>query len=116
MNSQNKNLVSLSLRIGLAFVFIYAAVSSFAHPLDWIGYLPSFLRHNAHDTQLLKLFSTFEIILAVWLLIGRYTKYAALFSAAMLAGIVFSTYNQLIISFRDVGLFFAAIALYFSEK
>ncbi len=116
MKTGGKNIVSLCLRLGLAFVFIYAAASSLRHPLDWVGYLPQFLRHNAHATDLLKLFSVAEILLAVWLLIGRYTKYAALISAALLAGILLSTYDQLIISFRDVGLFFSALALYFNEK
>ena len=39
----NPKLAQALLRIGLAFVFLYAAISSLMHPDEWVGYLPSFL-------------------------------------------------------------------------
>jgi uncharacterized membrane protein YphA (DoxX/SURF4 family) len=107
--------VSLILRIALAFVFLYAAVSSFVSPDDWIGYMPRFMRGIVPDQMLLGGFSLFEIVLSVWLLSGLYAKYAALLAAAMLAGIVVLNPALLPITFRDIGLFIAALALYAEE-
>jgi uncharacterized membrane protein YphA (DoxX/SURF4 family) len=104
--------VSLILRIALAFVFLYASVSSFLSPNDWIGYMPRFMRGIVPDQLLLAGFSVFEIVLSGWLLSGFYVRYAALLAAAMLAGIVVLNPALLPITFRDVGLFIAALALY----
>jgi uncharacterized membrane protein YphA (DoxX/SURF4 family) len=108
--------VSLILRIALAFVFLYAAISSFLSPSDWIGYMPKFMRGIVPDDVLLGGFSVFEIGLSVWLLSGLYAKYAALLSTAMLVGIVALNPLLLPITFRDVGLFFAALALFAEES
>lgn len=107
----NPALASLLLRIGLAFVFLYAATSSLMHPSQWVGYLPSFLQKMGNATTLLKLFSVLEIVLALWLLSGKFARYAALISTAMLAGIVIAQPGDLLITFRDVGLAFMALAL-----
>ncbi|HEU4716009.1 MAG TPA: DoxX family membrane protein [Candidatus Saccharimonadales bacterium] len=104
--------VSLILRIALASVFLYAAISSFISPNDWIGYMPKFMRGFVPDDLLLAGFSVFEIALSVWLLSGLYVRYAALLSAALLGGIVVLNPALLPITFRDIGLFIAALALY----
>jgi len=104
--------VSFILRIALAFVFLYAAFSSFASPNDWIGYMPRFMRGIVPDQLLLAGFSFFEIALSGWLLSGLYVRYAALLAAAMLAGIVALNPALLSITFRDIGLFIAALALF----
>jgi uncharacterized membrane protein YphA (DoxX/SURF4 family) len=103
--------VALLLRIGLAAVFMYAAVSSLMHPDQWIGYLPPFLAKMQDAASLVKLFALAEIVLSLWLLSGKFTKYAGLLAAAMLAGVVVSQPSALIITFRDIGLVFMALAL-----
>lgn len=108
---QDQNLPALLLRVGLAVVFVYAAVQSLMHPSEWVGYLPGFLIDHMSAELLLKVTSIFELILAVWLVSGVYVRYAALLSAALLAGIVLTTLDLLIVSFRDIGLVFAALAL-----
>jgi uncharacterized membrane protein YphA (DoxX/SURF4 family) len=104
--------VSLILRIALAFVFLYASISSFLSPSDWIGYMPSFMRGIVPDQLLLTGFSVYELGLALWLLSGLCARYAALLTAATLIGIVVLNPALLPITFRDVGLFIAALALY----
>jgi len=104
--------VSLILRIALAFVFLYASISSFVSPSDWIGYMPKFMRGIVPDQLLLAGFSIYELGLALWLLSGLYAKYAALLTAATLAGIVALNPALLPITFRDVGLMIAAVALF----
>ncbi len=104
------------LRIGLAVVFFYAAISSFLSPNDWSGYLPAFLREIIPANVLLLIFSVVEVILAIWLLTGVYVRFAALVCVVMLLGIVISNFSLLPISFRDIGLMFAALALVVSPE
>ena len=110
------NPVSLLLRLGLATVFLYAAISAFLVPDEWVGYLPQFMRDVVPADILLPMFSILELTLALWLLSGLYVKYAALLAAAILAGIVVFNFELFAISFRDIALIFAAIALYFEER
>ncbi len=110
------HLSTLFLRLGLATVFIYAAIASTLNPNDWVGYLPGVLTAVLPAETLLMLFSVVELALAVWLLSGVYVRYAAVVSFLMLGGIVVSNFALLDISFRDLGLMFAALALAFSPS
>lgn len=111
-----KNPVSLLLRLGLATIFLYAAVSSFLVPEEWVGYFPQFLRDIVSPDILLPVFSVYELLLAVWLLSSLYVQYAALLSAATLAGIVVSNFQLFAITFRDLALIFTSIALFFADR
>ncbi|HEY5695333.1 MAG TPA: DoxX family membrane protein [Candidatus Saccharimonadales bacterium] len=104
------------LRFGLAFVFAYAAISSFLSPGDWVGYFPTFIRQIVSTSILLPLFSAIELGLSIWLLSGLRTKWAALTGVALLAGIVVTNPFLLPITFRDIGLACMALALYFAAK
>lgn len=99
------------LQIGLAFVFLYAATSAFISPDNWVGYLPGFTDPFISRSILLKLFSCFEIVLALWLLSSWKLFYSSLIAALMLAGITVFNLGILDVTFRDVGLIFAALAL-----
>lgn len=103
---------SLFLRIGLALMFFYAAYGSFIQPDSWIGYFPLWMRDLIPGAVLLPAFSVVEIAIGVWLLTGKALKIAALVSAAMLAGIVAFNLSLFDVIFRDVGLVFAALALF----
>ncbi len=102
---------SFFLRIGLAFVFIYAAVSAFLNPQEWIGYVPDFIGNSATRSYFLLAHDVIEFGLGLWLLSGRKTFLAAIVSSVFLAGIIFANLGAMVMVFRDVGLFFAAVAL-----
>ena len=102
---------SFFLRIGLAFVFIYVAVSAFFNPESWIGFIPGFLGSSVTRGYLLFSHEITNLVLGLWLLSGKKTFYAALVACVVLAGIVLTNLNSFLIVFRDVGLFFAAVAL-----
>ena len=108
-------LAALLLRLGLAFVFTYAAVDSFIHPGDWVGYIPHIMSMFVPAETALKAISIYELLLAGWLLFGKYTRYAAALSALTLAGILTANLGVLGVTFRDVGLVCAALALFFLE-
>lgn len=100
------------LKWALAFVFFYAAVSGLRHPYDWIGYFPAFLQNQFPPRTLLSVFGVYEFLLAGWLFWGRKLIWSSMLAFLTLAGIVVSTLNQLELTFRDVGLALAALALF----
>ena len=106
----------LLLRTGLVVAFGYAAISSLVSPNDWAGYLPSILTSHISATLLLHVFSVYELLLVAALLSGVYLRYVALLCAATLGGIVLSNLSLLPIVFRDIALFFSALALAFAAE
>lgn len=108
---KSKQLTPLLLRAGLSIVFLYAAISSFVNPQDWVGFLPHFLTDRIAGDTLLKFFSLYEITLAAWLISGVYVRWAALLCALTLAGIIVFNMRQFPITFRDLALVFAALGL-----
>lgn len=104
------------LRIGLAAVFLYAAISSLQHPLEWVGFLPLFIIHHLSSVDVIRVLAIFELVLVLWLLSGKYIAYCGLVCAVTLFGIVVVNPAQLITTFRDIGLGCMALALYFFAK
>lgn len=105
-------LAQFLLRFGLAFAFLYSAVSGFLEPDLWVGFLPSFLLPLGLAPELaLQILGAAEIILALWLLWGRYLEIAGLLAFLFLAGIVIFNLSQMAIVFRDMALAAAALAL-----
>lgn len=102
---------ALVLRLGLAFIFVYAGLASFLNPVEWAGYLPPFVSTIISATVIVQIMGLVEIALAAWLVSGKYLFYAAIASTVLLAGITAANLNLLIITFRDVGLVAAALAL-----
>ncbi|MBI4250680.1 hypothetical protein HY622_03770 [Candidatus Uhrbacteria bacterium] len=108
---KKERVISLLLRIGLAAVFGYAGVAAFLEPNSWIGYFPQFMREWVDVRILLTAFSGAEIILALWLLSGRFVFMAGMLSALTMLGILTFNLALLDVVFRDVAIFFAALAL-----
>lgn len=104
-------LAKLLLRIGLASVFLYASAAATISPNDWVGFIPPFLQTILPAATFLMIFSLFQVVLAVWLLIDRYTRYAAILTGLTIAGIMMVNLGSLDVTFRDIGLIFAAAAL-----
>lgn len=102
---------ALILRLGLAFIFAYAGVASFLNPIEWAGYLPSFASAIISATVITQVIALAEVALALWLVSGKYLFYAAIVSTVLLASITATNLSLLIITFRDVGLVAAALAL-----
>ena len=109
----NNQIANALLRVGLASVLLYAAVSSFVTPSDWIGYLPHFMTARISGNTLLHVFSAYELLLAIWLLSGKFRQLAGLVSAATFAGIIVTNLGVLAITFRDFTMVAASLALVF---
>jgi len=104
-------LASFTLRVALAVPFLYAAIAATLQPEAWIGFMPQFLQNLLPASLLLGAHSSMNMILALWLLSGWKTKYAAALSALVLLNIIVVNLGALDIIFRDVGLFLAAVSL-----
>ncbi len=107
---------AIFLRLGFAFVFIYAAIGAFREPLAWSSYIPDFATEQIAANTLLHIFSVSQLLLALWFLIGKYVRFAALVAAVMLLSVVAANPTTLVVTFRDIGLACAAFALAFIEE
>lgn len=108
---KNQKAVFLLLRLSIASVFLYAAIASFIEPENWIGYFPVFLRNLLPEKILLTMFSSYEILLSLWILSGWKSFWSAILSALTLVGIIAFNISQLDIIFRDLTIIFASLAL-----
>lgn len=109
--------VEILLRIGLAFAFLYPPIAAYFDPLAWIGYFPQFLLDIAGtgDIFILHTFGAIEILIALWLLWGKYLFYPSVAAAILLTGIILFNFPQMDVLFRDVSILTMAVALAFSS-
>ena len=108
---QRPQMAALLLRLGLAFVFGYAAIAAFREPAAWVSFVPSFVGTVIDPKLALDLLSVGQLVLAAWLLSGVYLTAAALVSFVFLAGVTVGNPGALLITFRDVALAVVALAL-----
>ena len=74
---------SFFLRLGLAFVLIYAAVSAFFNPEAWIGFVPGFIGNTITRGYFLFVHDVINFGLGIWLLSGKKQFWAAVASCLM---------------------------------
>lgn len=108
---QRRQRAILLLRLGLAFVFLYASIGSLLFPDNWIWFIPDWIQKIIPLQPLLLVHAGFELLLGLWLLSGKKTFFAAIMAALDLLAIMLPNINIFDTVFRDVGLFFMALAL-----
>lgn len=105
------NKAKFLLRLGLAFTFAYAGLAALMSPTSWVGYVPQWVSTFVSQETFLLLHAIFELALAAAILFKFKPRYAyALAALDLLAILIFSGIDA--ITFRDVGLFFMALALW----
>jgi hypothetical protein len=104
---EKQKLASLILRIGIAFSFTYAAVSSFINPTAWIGFLPRLIQLPI----ILTTFSIIQLILSLFLILDKKTYYVSIISSLLFTGMIIFNLGALDIIFRDITILLASIAL-----
>ena len=100
-----------SLRLGLAFAFIYPAVSAFIEPNNWIGFIPVFIREIIPAEIFLPIYSIVEIIIGAGILLSKNPFYYAVAGAFVLGAIVILNIGSFDLVFRDVSIIGMAVAL-----
>lgn len=56
----------------MAFAFLYAGFGALTSPQNWLVYLPPFLGQIMPLATILVVFGIFEILLALWLVSGKW--------------------------------------------
>lgn len=79
----------------------------------WVGYIPEWAVALAPMSaiSMLHFFGVIEIILGVWILIGRTVRIPAYIAGGILLFITVTNPTQFVILFRDISLALAAFAL-----
>ena len=99
------------LRYGLAIIFIWFAIAQLSDPSAWTSYLPSWVASLPMPAVTFVMCNAlFELVAAVLLILGAWTRITALLLSLHLFGIALSLgYNA--VAVRDLGLAFASLAL-----
>jgi hypothetical protein len=112
MHFQRTQLASLSLRAAVAFSFAYPAIDAYFNPNTWIGYLPQWATAlPLEPIVVLHIFGAIELVIASWLMSGRYLVYPAAIATIILLLITGIYWQQFTILFRDLALALASFAL-----
>ncbi|MDP3975163.1 MAG: hypothetical protein Q8P88_02685 [Candidatus Jorgensenbacteria bacterium] len=98
------------LRLGLALTFVYAGVMAFLEPAPWLGFVPGWVENIVAPEIFLSVHAVFQIMLGAALIVEFIPQTAAMLAVADLAAILIF-YGIDLVTFRDLGLFFAALAL-----
>lgn len=101
----------LLLRLGLAFVFLYAAGEVYFNPEGFWRFIPDFVQDILPKGPFLTVFGLFEIGLAVWLLSGWRGHLSAGLAAIVMLMIIICNPDLFSILFRNVAIGCAALAL-----
>lgn len=105
------NIPLLSLRIGIAFVFIYAAVNFTLNPQEGEKFIPNFLTILLTKQTFLKIFTVYELFLAFWILWGKWPRISASLAALTTFAVTIPNIAYFDVLFRNVAILAAAIAL-----
>ena len=104
-----KKYSTLALRIGLAAVLFWFAINQFIDAEKWSGLLPELITFISPVT-VVYINAVVEIILGSLILLGLFTRIAALIFSIHLVFIILSLgYGPSAV--RDVGLLFASLSL-----
>ncbi len=107
----------LLLRVGVAFAFLYPAISAWFTPFAWVGYFPTFLLDSGIDVMLLlHIFGVIEIIVGLWILSGKKIFIPSIVATVMLLGIIIFNLSQMDVLFRDVPILIMALILALNAK
>ncbi|MEX0918314.1 MAG: hypothetical protein WDZ93_04125 [Candidatus Paceibacterota bacterium] len=101
------------LRFGVAFAFMYPAISAWFDPYVWIGYFPRVIHDlvGTHDLLLLHAFGVLELVLAVWIISGRRIFFPSAIASLVLTAIIVTNLKQMDVLFRDVPILCMSLVL-----
>ena len=110
INMNKQYLSTLFLRLGLAFVFLYAGIAAFITPNNWVGFIPN-IGNFITKAIILQIHVAVNVLLGLWLLSNKKIFYASSVSSVFLFGITIFNISQFDIIFRDVAILLSALAL-----
>ncbi len=106
----------MSIRIGLAVVFLWFGVNKFIQPQYWVdAWMPQWAQHAAQvigmsATDVIFLNGIFEVLVAVSFVTGFFTRAFAM-AAIVFLGAILAIHGLDEVMVRDIGLIAALVAL-----
>ena len=109
---EKRDVSSLILRLGVGLVFLYFGFSQLSSPLNWIGFVPEFLPDIGLSlNNIVVLNGFFEIIFALFLIIGLYVRSSGILLSLHLFFTSFSIgFNP--VGVRDFGLAVSTLVIF----
>lgn len=111
MDLRFKELPAFFLRLGLGYCFLFAAFEIFIFPERLTPYIPDFITTFIPANIFHPLFGIFEVILAIWLILGKKLLIPSIIASMMLLGIILFNLDKYAVLFRNIGLMFSAVSL-----
>jgi uncharacterized membrane protein YphA (DoxX/SURF4 family) len=115
-NLQKRNYGKIILRIGLAIVFLYFSISQFQNPTKWVSLLPDFLQSFGNPIIFIYVNALFDALVGIFFISGRFLKVFSLLAFLHLLGITLFSLGFSPQGFRDLGLAFASLSLFFEDE
>jgi|SRR3989344_5255764 len=109
-----EKITAIILRIGIGLTLIYASMNAIMAPQDWIGYVPQWVGVVISREWFLTVHSVAELGIGLGLLANLYTPVMSLLAFFDFSAILIF-YGIDAVTFRDFGLAFAALALFFES-
>lgn len=110
-NCMSSKYISFTLRLALAFAFLYPPVAAFLFPDNWIWFVPDIVQQFMPKLLFMQLFGVFEILVAGAILYMKNPTLPTLFACLTLAAIIVLNASAFDVTFRDVSILLAGIAL-----
>lgn len=108
---EKKDYAMALVRIAMSLVFLWFGLNQLFQPEEFMGYLPGFLLTLDFAKNLVVMNGIFEVVLGSLLLVGLYTRIAALILSLHLFAIAVNLgYND--IAVRDLGLSLTTLAVF----
>lgn len=112
MKERLRMVAPVMVRVAVSLVFLWFGTNQLINPYNFVGYLPGALILNPHAASFVLANGVFEIIAGLLLIIGVWTRWAALLLSVHLLGIALSVgYGETMI--RDLGLALATGSVFF---
>lgn len=111
MSEKNLDYGKALLRIALSIVFLYFGFKQIMSPLDWVGFVPEFATFLLSAKTIVIFNAILELCLGIFMILGLYTRFAALILSLHLLGIALSMINSPI-GIRDLGLALATFSVF----
>ena len=107
-----KSFAPIVLRLGLAIVVMWFGLSELIHPMMWTSYIPTWVvtLTGIKVTSLVIINGSFEVLMALLLAFGIWTRWAALLLLLHMIGIV-GDVGLSAVGIRDVGLAFGLLSV-----
>lgn len=107
------------LNLGLAFVLIYAGIDQLLHPLDWVGYIPSWALFGQTPENSLLAHSILALLLALWYLTNIKRRWVGAIGTLFFLSIILAngfSRAVFVVTFRDVALVTTSLYLAIADE